>query len=240
MEDRYHIPLKIRISRRFMRLFFKALFHSLGKVKLIDMENVPEDNKYVVVYNHVSLVEVPFIAAFWPTIIEIIGALAVWERGYQGVVARMWGGIQLNRTAFDRGVFLQVKKVFDADRPLMISPEGGRSHTPGLRRGKPGVAYIIDQADVLVVPVAVVGNTLEFLTEGIRGKRPTLQMTVGEPFKVPPLTGRGEERRAARQQNTDFIMAKLASMLPESYRGVYKEYQKILSGEAVEFEEPQA
>jgi len=65
-------------------------------------------------------------------------------------------------------------------------------------------------------------------------------MTVGEPFKVPPLIGRGEERRVMRQSNTDYIMAKLASMLPEDYRGVYKEYQKILSGEAVEFEEPQA
>jgi len=160
MEDRYHIPLKIKISRRFMRVFFRTLFHVLGKVKLIDMENVPKDNKYVVVYNHVSLVEVPFIAAFWPTNIEIIGALAVWTRGYQGLVAKMWGGIQVNRIAFDREVFKQVKLVFDADRPLMISPEGGRSHTTGLRRGKPGVAYIIDEVDIMVLPVAVVGNTI--------------------------------------------------------------------------------
>ena len=122
----------------------------------------------------------------------------------------------------------------------MISPEGGRSHTPGLRRGKAGVAYIIDQMDVEVIPVAVVGNTMDFLTNGLKGKRPVIQMFVGEPFKMPPLEGRGEERRLMRQQNTDYIMARLAALLPENYRGVYAEYEKILNGEQVDFPEPEA
>ena len=240
MTDVYRIPLKTRISRRFMRFFFRTLFHALGKVEISGLENVPDHNRYVMVFNHVSLVEVPFIAAFWPTIIEIIGALAVWTRGYQGLVARMWAGIQVDRTQFDREVFKQVERVLEAEIPLMISPEGGRSHQPGLRRGKSGVAYIIDKADVVVVPVAAVGNTFEFLTEGIRLKRPTIQMIVGEPFTVPPVEGKGEERRQSRQRNTDYIMARLAALLPENYRGVYREYEKILSGKwaEVEFDPP--
>ena len=240
MTDVYRIPLKTRISRRFMRLFFRTLFHSLGKVEVSGLENVPDHNRYVIVFNHVSLVEVPFIAAFWPTIIEIIGALAVWTRGYQGLIAKMWAGIQVDRTQFDREVFKQVERVLEAEIPLMISPEGGRSHQPGLRRGKSGVAYIIDKADVVVVPVAAVGNTFEFLTEGIRLKRPTIQMIVGEPFVVPPVEGKGEERRQSRQRNTDYIMARLAALLPENYRCVYRDYEKILSCKwaEVEFEQP--
>jgi 1-acyl-sn-glycerol-3-phosphate acyltransferase len=240
MTEKYRIPLGIRISRRFMRLFFKALFHFLGKVKLSGLENIPEHNRYVIVFNHVSLVEVPFIAAFWPGIIEIIGALAVWERGYQGVIAKMWSGIQVDRTQYDREVFKQVKLILEAERPLMISPEGGRSHQPGLRRGKPGVAYIINMADVVVLPVAVVGNTYDFITQGFRLKRPSIEMIVGEPFKVPPVKGRGEERRINRQKNTDYIMARLAALLPEDYRGVYADFEKILAGDldSVSFESP--
>ena len=240
MEDEYKVPLRIKISRRFLRVFFRTLYRVLGKVELNGFENIPDHNKYVVIFNHVSLVEIPFIAAFWPTIVEIIGAVAVWSRGYQGWVAKMWAGIQVNRTAFDREVFKQVKLVFDSDRPLMISPEGTRSHTPGLQRGKPGVAYIVDSVDALVLPVAVVGNTIEFLTEGIRGKRPKLQMFIGEPFSVPRLEGRGAAKRKQRQDNTDFMMAKLAALLPEDYRGVYSEYEKILAGETVIFPEPEA
>lgn len=240
MTEAYRVPLKTRISRRILRLFFRTLFHLLGKVELSGLENIPDHNRYVIVFNHVSLVEVPFIAAFWPRVIEIIGALAVWERGFQAVIAKMWAGIQVDRTQFDREVFKQVERVLQAEQPLMISPEGGRSHDPGLRRGKAGVAYIIDKVDVVVLPVAVVGNTIDFLTEGLRLKRPTIQMIVGEPFVVPPLQGRGEERRSARQKNTDYIMARLAALLPENYRGVYVDYEKILAGnwESVEFEPP--
>lgn len=240
MTDVYTIPLKIQISRRFLRVFFRTLFRLLGKVEISGMDNIPDHNRYVIVFNHVSLVEVPFIAAFWPTIIEIIGAQAVWQRGYQALVAKMWAGIQVDRTQYDRKVFKQVDRVLKAEIPLMISPEGGRSHQPGLRRGKSGVAYIIDKADVVVLPVAAVGNTIKFLTEGIKLRRPTIQLIVGEPFVVPPVAGRGEERRQSRQRNTDYIMARLAALLPENYRGVYRDYEKILNGDwaEVEFEQP--
>ena len=203
------------------------------------MENIPDHNKYVAIFNHVSLVEVPFIAAFWPTILEIIGAAVVWDRPGVSIVVKMWSGVRVKRTEFDRDVFKQVIQVFEANRPLMISPEGGRSHSPGLRRGKPGVAYIIDKVDVEVLPVAVVGNTMDFLKKGIRGERPPIQMIVGEPFRLPPIDGRGEERRSKRQNNTDYSMARLAALLPESYRGVYVEYEKILAGEPVVFPEPE-
>ena len=105
MDDQYQIPLRIKISRKFLQIFFKALFHTLGKVELTGLDNIPKHNKYVVAFNHISMVEIPFIGSFWPTTLEIIGALAVWSRGYQGLVARMWAGIQVDRTGFDREVF---------------------------------------------------------------------------------------------------------------------------------------
>ena len=230
MPDKYRIPLIIQINRRFLRLFFRGVFSLLGKVKLHGTDKIPEFNRYIIAFNHVSLVEVPLIAAFWPTILEIIGAAAVWDRRGQALLARLYAGIQVKRTEFDRDVFIQIQKATESNRPLMISPEGGRSQTPGLRRGKPGVAYIVDQASIPVIPVAVIGNTMDFLSKGLRGKKPPIQMLVGDLFHLPPLTGRGKDRRNMRQQNTDIIMARLAELLPESYRGVYADYERILSG----------
>jgi len=236
MEDQYRVPLHIRFNRRLMRVSFRGLFHLLGKVELCGMDKIPQHNKYVIAFNHVSLVEVPFIVAFWPTIVEIIGAAVVWERRGHAIVAKMWEGIQVKRTEFDREVFRKVEMVIDAGFPLMISPEGTRSRSPGLGRGKPGVAYIVDKGQLPVLPVAVIGNTIDFLHQGFRGKRPTIQLFVGDLINIPPLTGRGEERRNMRQNNTDIIMARIAEMLPESYQGVYSEYEKILAGEPVNFE----
>jgi 1-acyl-sn-glycerol-3-phosphate acyltransferase len=239
MEDQFRVPFLTKINRHILRVFFRAFFHILGKVEISGLENIPNHNKYIAVFNHVSLVEVPFIGAFWPTILEIIGGADVWSRPGVSIVVKMWSGVQVKRGQFDKDVFQQVKQIFEADRPLMISPEGTRSHTPGLARGKAGVAFIIDQVDVVVLPVAVIGNTMDFLKMGIRGKRPPIEMIVGEPFKLPPLDGRGEARRVMRQNNTDIIMARLASLLPENYRGVYTEYEKILAGEQVVFPEPE-
>jgi len=236
MKKSEYLPWWVRLNRRIMRPAFRALFHVLGKVELFGMENIPEHNRYVIAFNHISMVEIPLIAAFWPTPFDIIGADVVWERSGQNIIAILWSAIRVNRTKFDREVFRQVDKVFQAGRPLMISPEGTRSNTPGLARGKPGVAYIIDKADVEVLPVGVVGNTMDFLHLGLRGKRPPIQMYVGKPFKLAPLDGKGPERRDLRQYNTDYIMAKVAELLPESYRGVYQEYEKILAGERIQFD----
>jgi 1-acyl-sn-glycerol-3-phosphate acyltransferase len=230
MEEGYRVPLNIQISRRFLRLFFRALFNTLGKVELFGLEKIPDDNRYVVAFNHVSMVEVPFIGAYWPTILEIIGATVVWERPLHALVARGWSGIQVYREGFDREVFQRVVQVFDAGRPLMISPEGTRSRTPGMLRGKPGIAYIVDKVQVPVIPVAVVGNTYDFVKDGFRGKKPPLKMIVGDLIHLPPLTGKGEAKRQMRQQNTDYIMARIAELLPPEYRGVYSDYQRILDG----------
>ncbi|MEJ2711356.1 MAG: hypothetical protein P8074_27355, partial [Anaerolineales bacterium] len=94
---------------------------------------------------------------------------------------------------------------------------------PGLRQGLPGVAYVMDQTDVPVVPVGITGATDDFLNLALRGKRPTIEMRVGEPVYLPPVEGKGEERRTARQRNVDIIMQHIAILLPIAYRGVYAE-----------------
>ncbi len=237
-ESQYSVPLFHQISRRVMRPLFRAAFRLLGNVELHGFENIPKDDRYVIAFNHISLLEVPFMAAFWPTIIEIIGAADVWTRPGQSLIVRLYRGIQLKRTAFDREVFTVVQQVLDAGRPIMIAPEGGRSHTPGMRRGKPGIAYIVDLCDVPVIPVGIFGSTEEFLPQALRFQNPPLQMLVGEPIRLPRLAGRGKARRRMRQHNTDLIMAHIAALLPEEYRGVYENYQEIIAGEGVQFPQP--
>ncbi len=231
MSDIYRVPVFNQITRRLMRPLFRAAFHVLGRVELKGFENIPDSGPYVVAINHISLFEVPFMAAFWPVPMEIIGAADVWRRPGQSLIAQLWHGIQVKRKAFDRRVFQRTMQVLQAGKPLMIAPEGGRTHTPGLVRGKPGIAYIVDKTEVPVIPVGIVGTTEDYLIKAIRLQRPTLEMRVGSPLRLPPLQGRGQQRREMRQSNTDIVMAHIARVLPERYRGVYRDYQKYLPGE---------
>jgi len=230
MDKNYHVPWVNRINRRIMRPIFRGMFRFLSKVRLYGLDRIPEEGGYVIAVNHISLIEVPFMAAFWPEVIEIIGAADVWNRPGQSVIVRWYRGIQVKRGQFDRQVMKDALRVLASGRPLMIAPEGGRSHTPGLLRGKPGAAYIIDKAGVPVVPVGILGSTEDYLPQALKGKQPPLEMHVGNPIHLPELTGRGSERREQRQHNTDVIMAHIASLLPPEYRGEYQDYQKYLGG----------
>ena len=139
----------------------------------------------------------------------------------QAQLARLYGGIQAHRGEYDRRLLETMIAALQAGRPLLIAPEGGRSHTPGLRQGLPGVAYAADKAAVPIIPVGVVGTTRDYFKRATHGERPPLEMRIGEPVHLPPVSGHGAERRAALQKNTDLLMRHLAALLPSEYRGVY-------------------
>jgi 1-acyl-sn-glycerol-3-phosphate acyltransferase len=204
-----------------MRPLFRILFHILSRVHIRGKHHVPAKGPYLVAINHPSLFEPPFILAFWPVALEAAGAVEIWERPGQNVLARLYGGIQVHRGEYDRQLVETMTAALESGYPLLIAPEGGRTHSSAMRRGSPGAAYIADQMRVPVIPVGILGTTDDFLKRALRGKRPTLEMRIGAPFTLPPLEGRGEQRRLARQRNADAIMQHIAALLPPEYHGVY-------------------
>jgi 1-acyl-sn-glycerol-3-phosphate acyltransferase len=104
-----------------------------------------------------------------------------------------------------------------------MAPEGERSHVPGMQPAKPGIAFIAEQTGLPVIPVAIVGTTDDFFQKASRGKRPLVEMRIGKPFHLPPVEGKGADRRESRQRNADLVMRHIAGLLPEQYRGVYAE-----------------
>ncbi len=224
MSAAYQPPLYVRAFRPPLRALFRGVFHILSRVKVCGLENVPKEGAYIIAINHISLFEAPFVTAFWPVPFEIAGAADVWDRPGQGLLARLYGGIPIRRGQYDRRMFDCTLSVLRAGRPLLMAPEGGRSHEPGMRRAKPGVAYLLDKAQVPVVPVGVVGSTDDFLERALQGQRPAIEMSIGPPVDLPPVMGRGKARRQARQVNADLVMAKIAALLPPEYRGVYADH----------------
>jgi 1-acyl-sn-glycerol-3-phosphate acyltransferase len=209
------------IGRPLARLLLGALFHILAPIKITGKKNIPLRKPYIVAINHVSIFDPPFIGVFWPEQLEAMGAVDVWSKPGQNILARVWGGIQVHRGEYDRAVFDKVLSARRSGHPMLIAPEGGRSHVPGLRQAKPGIAYIVEQSGLPVIPVGIVGTTDDFWHKAVRGGRPLLEMHIGEPLHLPPVEGKGEARRLSRQANTDLVMRAVAALLPEEYRGVY-------------------
>jgi 1-acyl-sn-glycerol-3-phosphate acyltransferase len=219
----YHVPLRFRISRPVLKTVFRFIFRLLGHVNITGKEYIPHGKPYVVAMNHVSIYDPPLVGAFWPEQLEIIGASDVFDKPGQGPILKAYGVIPVHRGDYDRVLFIKIISVIKAGFPLLIAPEGGRSHITAMRRGMPGIAYIIEQTHVPVVPVGIVGTTEDFWQRAKRGERPPLELRIGKPITLPEITVKGTEKHEARQRNADLVMNYLAGLLPEEYRGVYAE-----------------
>lgn len=207
--------------RLILRPLFRLLFHILCQVRVVGLENVPRSGAYLIAINHASLFEPPFVLAFWPRAAEAAGAVEIWERPGQNILVRLYGAIPVHRGEYDRKLIDAMLSVLRSGKPLLLAPEGGRTHSPAMRRALPGAAHIVDQADVPVLPVGVAGTSDDLLKRALRGERPLIEMRIGKPFKLPSLEGRGEARRSQRQRNADQIMMRIAALLPPEYHGYY-------------------
>jgi 1-acyl-sn-glycerol-3-phosphate acyltransferase len=223
MTNQYHVPLRNKVARVGLRPFFRSLFHILSSVKIYGKNNVPKGGPYLICMNHVSLYDPPFMIAFWPICPEAVGAVELWDRRGIATLARVYGGIPVHRGQYDRALLETMTGVLAAGRPLLIAPEGQRSHAPGLQRGHPGVAYIAEKMNVRIIPVGIVGATDDFLSNSLKAHRPTIAMHIGLPFKLPTDFAAGKPRKVIRQENADLIMLHIAKLLPENYRGYYGE-----------------
>ncbi|HEX6862820.1 MAG TPA: lysophospholipid acyltransferase family protein, partial [Thermoanaerobaculia bacterium] len=112
---------------------------------------------------------------------------------------------------------------------LALSPEGTRSRTGGLLRGKTGVAYLATRAPAPILPVAAFGQE-QAARYWVRLRRVPIRVRIGAPIALPPGAPAHDLRRLADQ-----VMVTLAGLLPESYRGVYA---GALTGDPDDVREP--
>ena len=221
MRPPYKVPFKNRVFRALLAPPVRFLVRLLFRLRIMGLENVPKNGAYIIAYNHVSLFEPPLLLAFWPIFPEAVAGADTFERDALKFFVRGYGALAVRRGEYDRKIIDDCLWVLDSQRPLMIAPEGGRSHKPGLRQAKAGVAYLMDRARVPVLPVGVSGTSDDMLKPALRAKRPPIEIRIGKSFVLPPVEGRGEDRRAARQANADLVMRHIASVLPPEYWGQY-------------------
>ncbi|MCL4530931.1 MAG: 1-acyl-sn-glycerol-3-phosphate acyltransferase [Chloroflexi bacterium] len=220
-KQEYHPSVLLKLQRRVLNTAARLIFLLGGRVKISGLENIPRGQVYVVAANHISIFDPPLILSFWPESLEAIGATDMFRRPGFGQLLKMFGAVPVHRGEYDRELLETILTMLRSGYRLLIAPEGGRSHTVAMRRAKPGIAYILDEANAPVIPVGIVGTTDDLLKKGLRFQRPEVEIRIGKPIRLPLLEGRGEERREARQRNADLIMSHIAGLLPSEYRGVY-------------------
>jgi len=131
------------------------------------------------------------------------------------------GAIFIVRGEVDRRALRKAMEVLQQGKVLGIAPDGTRSKTGALQRGRGGAAYIACLTGVPLVPVGVIGIE-KALRELRRLRRPQVRVVIGHPFTLPSLPCQAGGKSEPLKEYTTQIMHRIAELLPEEYRGVYR------------------
>lgn len=211
--------------RRFLHGLLRFLFTVLAQVEASGLENIPSSGGVIIAINHLSYLDAPliFVLSSRNDLTAMVADKYLTNKLFRFLVDAVHG-IWINRESADFGALRAARDYLRQGGALGISPEGTRSKDGRLLEAKTGVAYLAEKAGVPVVPVAITG-TQDGIRRMLTLKRPRIKVAVGEPFYVPPADRQG--RAQALQQNTDEIMLRLAALLPEAYRGFYRDHPRL-------------
>jgi 1-acyl-sn-glycerol-3-phosphate acyltransferase len=203
-------------------------------------ENIPATGAVILASNHLSFID----SVFLPLVVDRqISFLAKSEyfsaRGFKGWFIKTFlkasGMLPIDRSggkasaaSLETGL-----GVLAAGEVLGIYPEGTRSPDGKLYRGRTGVARMILEATVPVVPVAMIG-TRKVMPIGHRIPRVRrIGVVVGKPLDFSRFDGMEGDRFILRSI-TDEIMYELSRLSGQEYVDVYatsvKEKRAALAG----------
>jgi len=206
-----------------LRSIVRFIMNMIADVELVGMENLPQGN-VILASNHLGRLDTAVVLYVLDRE-DIIMVIAEKYKNHPlfGAIGRAVNGIWLNRFEADFAALREILARMQKGGVFIIAPEGTRSKTRSMQQGKPGVAFLAGKSGYPVIPIALTGTEDEGVVANLkRFRRIKIKAVAGEPFdiEIPKGKGREEAMRAA----TDEIMCRIAIMLPESYRGVYKDH----------------
>jgi 1-acyl-sn-glycerol-3-phosphate acyltransferase len=214
--------MKYKILRSIVRFAMNVI----ADVEIVGMEKLPQGN-VILASNHLGRLDTAVVLYVLDRE-DIIMVIAEKYKNHPlfGAIGRAVNGIWLNRFEADFAALREILARMRKGGVFVIAPEGTRSKTRSMQRGKPGVAFLASKSGYPVVPIAVTGTEDEGVIANLRKFRRTkIKAVAGEPFYIEIPGGKGREE--AMRQATDEIMCRIAVMLPESYRGAYKEHDRL-------------
>jgi 1-acyl-sn-glycerol-3-phosphate acyltransferase len=127
----------------------------------------------------------------------------------------------------DKEGLKKIIKLVNQGESLLIFPEGTRSRVGSLIEAKKGIFLIARMTGAPIVPIGLYGtekllpiNKEEDMSAETFNYA-DIHINIGKQFEFPK-SAKEQEKKEYEDFATKYIMKKIAELLPENYRGVYK------------------
>ncbi len=196
-----------------------AVRHLWLDTQLVDAANVPDDGPVILAANHLSFIDSPLLMFGLDRQVSMLGKAEYLQGRATGWLFPAAGMIPVDRSG--KGL---VESLRCAERRLEngeivgIFPEGTRSQTGELFRGRSGVAHLALRTGAPIVPVGIVGSAqVQAPDSKLPSFRGRIELRFGSPIDIGPWIDRptNAETKAAI---TEQVMASIAALSGQVYR----------------------
>ncbi|MDI6618223.1 MAG: lysophospholipid acyltransferase family protein [Clostridiales bacterium] len=135
--------------------------------------------------------------------------------------------VPINPNSPDISAISKAVELLKSGQSVCIFPEGTRSRSASLIKGKRGIILIAKLCRLPIVPIGIEGTErLMPINDEDMGKErffhADVRVTIGESFYIPERSD-NENRRKYEEKTIVIVMKKIASLLSPEYRGIYGE-----------------
>lgn len=207
--------MRYRLFAAVVRLLARII---LGSSLIVEgREQIPRRGPVLLVGNHVGTVDPPLTGALVPR--SDVHYMAKSEHFRTALLRWLFRGYHafpVVRGTADRAALRHSLHLLASGHVLMLYPEGHRSWDGQMRRPHPGAGFLARHSGAPVVPVAIWGSE-DVIPKGKKlPRRVTVHVHFGEAERLPVSI-------TDNQLAADHLMRRVAELLPEEYRGVFRE-----------------
>ncbi len=220
-EEAPHLPGDDRASKYGMGAIRK-LVNRLWDVQVEGIENVPVDGPAIITPNHLSFCDSVFVPTALPRRVWAIGKGEYMDDWKTKHLFPALGMIPVDRSGGDaaQAALDTAARVLDGGFLFMIYPEGTRSRSGFLHKGRTGASRLAQQCSAPVIPVGHEG-TLAIQPPDQFTMKPGLTATVrfGKPMFIEDFGDPSDPR--IHRTFTDAVMFRISELSGQEYIDLY-------------------
>lgn len=220
-EEAPGLPGSDRLNKYGLGVVRRSL-HRFWKFQIEGVENIPLTGGAIIAPNHLSFCDSLFVPAALPRRVWAIGKGEYMDSWKTKHLFPAMGMIPIDRSGGEAAMDAldTAAKVIDSGKLFMLYPEGTRSRSGSLHKGRTGAARLAIRCDVPIVPIGHEGTIDVQPPDSVmlkRGKRVVVR--IGKPIHPRDfggLTGPGLARSI-----TDAVMYEISQLSGQSYTNTY-------------------
>ena len=174
------------------KLFVFPIYKFIFKGNLIGRDNIPQKDSFIMVSNHGSLLDPPFLGHALGRNISFMAKAELFKIPFLGFIIKACGAYPVKRGIADKNTIKTAGKKLSNDNCIGIFIDGTRQKNGRVNKPKHGAALLAFKNQKLLLPVAIINSHRLLRFKFCIPLFTKIVIKVGKPVKPPQSSSRDE------------------------------------------------